>query len=208
MEFSCFAVGEFGGYMAPKLSQRLIQRLTKVLVVLMLTLSIPSCSKEEHVVITLPNTHLEETQAGFWLRVFEIDYSPGAESLKRQILEKLKSNGTLVDGYFHEEGANEVKTSIWKYEDLKIKLEYYRGGIWKGPKIVPFQEYYRGGLNSWISVDFSEGIPYSRLLPDHHKKINPNRKYEHTATIESTIDQERRLFLFGYGTQCQRISLF
>jgi len=191
-----------------KLNQRLIQRLTKVFVLLVLTLSVVSCSKEGHIVITLPDTHLEETPAGFWLRMFEVDYSPGAERLKKQVVDKLRSDGTLVDEYIHEEGANKVKTYVWKYRGHKIREEYYKGGIWEGPKIVPFQEYYNGGWNSWVTIEFSEGILYSKLLPNHYKKINPNRKYEHTATIESTIDQERRLFLFGYGSRCQRISLF
>ncbi len=207
MELSCFAASEFADNVVPKLNQRSFQRLTIVHVVLVLVLSIASCSKDEHIVITLPDTHLEETPAGFWLREFEIDYSPGAERLKKQVNDKLRSDGTLVDRYIHQEGANEVDTSIAEYRDLKIRLEYYKGGIWEGPKIIPFQEY-KGGWNHWITVDLGEGIPYSKLLPDHYKKINPNRKYEHTATIKSVIDQERRLFLFGYGTRCRRISLY
>jgi len=150
-----------------------------------------SCSKEGHIVITLPDTHLEETPAGFWLRMFEVDYSPGAENLKKQVLDKLRSDGTLIDEYIHKEGSKKVKTYVWKYRGYRIR-----------------EEYYNGGWDSWITIEFSEGIPYSKLLPNHYEKIKPNRNYEHTATIKSTIDQERRLFLFGYGSRCQRISLF
>lgn len=191
-----------------KMSRILVKRLAKISILLVLAFGVVGCSKDGHIVITLPDTHLEETPAGFWLSMFEIDYSPSAERLKKQVMDKLKSEGTLVDEYVHEDGANKVMTHVWKYRGHKIWEEQYKGGIWEGPKIVPFQEYYNGGWNSWITIKFSEGIPYSKLLPDHHKKINPNRKYEHTATIESTVDQERRLFLFGYGSRCQRISVF
>ena len=182
--------------------------MAKAAILFVIILSIASCSKDGHVFVKLPETHLEETAAGFWLSVFEIDYSPGAERLKRQVMDKLRSEGTLLEEYVHQDGANNVNTRVWKYRDKKIKEEYYKGGIWEGPEVVPFQEYYNGGWNSWITIEFNDGILYSKLLPNHYKMINPNRKYEHTATIESAIDQKRRLFLFGYGTRCQRISLF
>jgi len=169
-----------------KLNQRLIQNLAKVYVLFALTFSAVGCSNDGHIRITLPDTHLEETPAGLWLRMFEIDYLSTAEGLKKQVTSKLKSEGSLEDEYVR---ANKVKTLVWKFRGHKIRQELYEDGT------------------SWITIEFSDGIPYSKLLPDHHKKINPNRKYEHTATIESTMDQGRRLFLFGYGSRCQRISL-
>lgn len=174
-------------------------------------LNIRSYLKDGHIFIELRETHLEDTKAGFWLSEFNIDYSPGAERMKKQVMDKLKSDGILLDQYVHKgglEGACTVYTRIWKYKGKNIKEEIYKGGIWNGPKIIPFQEYSRGGWTSWITIEFENGIPYSKLLPDEYRNINAKRRYEHTATIESTIDQGRRLFLFGYGDTCKRISLF
>jgi len=182
--------------------------MLKVAILFMMALIIATCSKDGHIFIKLPEKHLEETAAGFWLSEFEIDYSPGAERIKKQVMDKLKSDGVLLDEFVREDGANSVYTRIWKYKGKHIKEETYKGGIWQGPKVVPFQEYHYEGWSSWITIEFERGIPYSTLLPDNYVNINPKRKYEHAATIESVIDQGRRLFLFGYGTQCQRISLF
>jgi len=169
---------------------------------------IGACSKDGHIFIKLSDKHLKDTPAGFWLATFDIDYSPGAERIKKQVMVKLQSEGILVDENIGKDGVNAVKTRLWKFRGQKIREQYYKGGIWEGPKIIPFQEYYNGGWNAWITVEFDEPIPYSKLLPDDHAKINPKRKYEHTATIESSLDQGRRLFLFGYGSTCKRISLF
>ena len=173
-------------------------------------LNIRSYLGDGHIFIELQETHLEETKAGFWLSKFDIDYSPGDERMKKHVMDKLKSDGVLLDQYVHKgglKGACTVYTRIWKYKGKNIKEEIYKGGIWNGPKIIPFQEYC-GGWTSWITIEFENGIPYSKLLADEYININPKRRYEHTATIESTIDQGRRLFLFGYGDRCQRISLF
>lgn len=194
--------------MAMKKRYKLILYAAIPATLLLVLLSIRGYLKDGHVFIKLPQTHLEETAAGFWLSVFDIDYSPGAERMKKQVMDKLKSNGVLLDQYVREDGANLVYTRIWQYKGKKIKEEIYKGGIWNGPKIIPFQEYHSGGWSSWITIEFENGIPYSTLLPYDYININPKRRYEHTATIESTIDQERRLFLFGYGDRCKRISLF
>ena len=175
---------------------------------LVLSVNIIACSKDGHIVIKLTDKHLEETPAGFWLAMFELDYSTGGERMKKQVMDKLKLDGTLLDEYVHENGSNTVYTRNWKYRGEQLKEEIYKGGIWKGPKVVPFQEYHRAGWSSWITIEFEKGIPYSKLLPEHYTNINPKREYEHTATIESVIDQGRRLFLFGYGSNCKRISLF
>lgn len=194
--------------MAIKKQQKLLHHATQIVILLVMVFSITGCSKDGHIFIKLSEKHLEETAAGFWLSAFDIDYSPGAERMKKQVMDKLKSEGVLLDQYVREDGANTVYTRIWKYKGENVKEEIYKGGIWNGPKIVPFQEYHRGGWTSWITIEFENGIPYSKLLPDDYTNINPKRKYEHTATIESVIDQGRRLFLFGYGNRCQRISLF
>ncbi|MCG2789576.1 MAG: hypothetical protein L6405_06475 [Actinomycetia bacterium] len=175
---------------------------------LVLYINIIACSKDGHIVIKLTDKHLEETPSGFWLAMFELDYSLGGERMKKQVMDKLKLDGKLIDEFVREDGANTVYTRLWKYKGEKLKEEIYKGGIWNGPKVVPFQEYHYEGWTSWITIEFENGIPYSTLLPDHYTNINPKRKYEHTATIESVIDQGRRLFLFGYGSNCKRISLF
>ena len=183
----------------------------RIVILLIMASIISSCSKDGHIFIELPEKHLAETPAGFWLSMFEIDYSPGAERMKKQVMDKLKSDGVLLDQYVHKgglKGACTVYTRIWKYKGKNIKEEIYKGGIWNGPEIIPFQEYSNGGGTSWITIEFENGIPYSKLIPDEYRNINSKRRYEHTATIESTIDQGSRLFLFGYGDRCQRISLF
>lgn len=194
--------------MAMKKLIKLMHYTMKIVILLVMVFSIASCSKDGHIFIKLSEKHLEEIPAGFWLSVFEIDYSPGAESMKKQVMDKLKSNGVLLDQSVREDGANTVYIRIWKYKGNNIKEEIYKGGIWNGPKIVPFQEYHYAGWTSWITIEFENGVPYSKLLPDSYTNINQKRKYEHTATIESAIDQGCRLFLFGYGDRCRRISLF
>lgn len=188
--------------------RKMIRNTTSIVILLVMVFSMGSCSKDGHIFIKLSEKHLEETPAGFWLSMFQIDYSPGTERMKKQVMDKLKSDGILLEEYAREDGANKVFTRIWKYKGTSFKEEIYKGGIWNGPQIVPFQEYHYEGWSSWITIEFENGTPYSKLLPDNYVNINPKRRYEHTATIESKIDQGRRLFLFGYGDWCQRISLF
>jgi len=167
-----------------------------------------SCARERHIDIELKDTHLEETPAGSWLSDFGLSYTPEAESIKLQIVAKLKEYGTVVDEYTREDGANTVKTTVYDYQGKRFLEQYYAGGIWEGPKVIPYQEYYNAGWNVWLTLDLGQGVPYPELLPEHHVQINPNRKYEHTATIESEKDNGRRLFLFGHGNLCKRICLF
>ena len=170
---------------------------------------VASCSNDGHIVINLESKHLENTEAGSWIGLFDVEYSPNSPSLKSQITSELEKSGNLIDEYIHEEGSNSVKTKVWKYKGQKIKEEYYKGGIWAGSeKVIPFQQYYNGGLNTWITIEFDYGKPYSELIPNHYQEINRSREYEHTATLESKADNGRRLFLFGYGSTCKSISLF
>jgi hypothetical protein len=127
--------------------------------------------------------------------------------MKKQIAEELRAKGTLVEKYTHQENANNVITMVWKYWGKTILEKDFRGGIWEGPKIIPYQEYYQGELAVWLTIDLGEGVPYAELLPSHHHAIRENRELEHAATIKSSADNAR-LFLFGHGTKCQRISLF
>lgn len=165
------------------------------------------CSKDGHIEFDSQNSRLEELPAGNWLATFQINYSSDSDEPKKQILHKLQKEGTLLNEYKSEENGNLVTTRLWNYKEYTIKEQYYQGGIWEGPIIIPYQEYYQGELSVWITIEFPKGIPYSKLLPNHYKEINPNRKYEHTATITSKKYRER-LFLFGYSTHCQRISIF
>jgi hypothetical protein len=179
----------------------------KIAITLFVIFILAGCSKEGHIEFDAQNSRLEELPAGKWLTTFDISYSPGADEPKKQILFKLRQEGQLHDEYKREENGNLVTTRVWNYKGHTIKEQYYQGGIWKGPIIIPYQEYYQGELSVWISIEYPKGIPYSKLLPNHHKKINPSRKYEHTAPLTSKKDHAR-LFLFGYGSLCQRISLF
>lgn len=165
------------------------------------------CSKGGHIEFDANNSRLEELPAGKWLTAFQIRYSTDSDEPKKQIIQKLRHEGKLLDEYEREENANLIITRIWNYKGHIIKEQYYQHGIWQGPEIVPYQEYYQGELSVWISIEYPDGVPYSKLLPEHYKEINPNRKYEHTATITSRKNRAR-LFLFGYGLLCKRISLF
>ena len=175
--------------------------------VLFLTVSCADNSGQ-HVMVDSKPSHLADLPAGFWLKWFDIDYTDSEKRIKKQITDQLRDQGTLVEEFIREDGANSVKTFVYEYRGTKFVEEYYKGGTWKGPKIVPFQEYYNGGWNSWITIHLSEPISYSKLLPDHYTELKLERRYEHTATIESEIDQMRRLFLFGHGDKCNRITLF
>lgn len=180
---------------------------TNLLIVIIAILLFSGCSKEGHIDFEVSDQHLDQHPAGSWLATFDVDYSQGPRSIKKQILEKLHNKGKLIDKYRREENANVITTFIWNYKGNTIKEEYYRGGIWGGPKIIPYQEYYAGELAVWITIEFKEGFPYSKVIPNHYKQINVKRKYEHTATIKFPKDNAR-LFLFGYGSICNRISLF
>lgn len=172
-----------------------------------LLLGLASCSKERHVDIEASDCHLDQLPSGEWLAAFQVSWKPGSEDPKRQILQKLRVEGMLTNEFRQKENGNDVITRVWNYHGHIIKEQYYQGGIWRGPEIIPYQEYYQGELPVWISIEFPEGIPYSKLLPDQYQDINANRKHEHTATINCKEDRAR-LFLFGFGSLCQRISYY
>ena len=182
-----------------------MQRILGILVALLLALA--ACSKEGHIDIEVQALRLDQLPAGAWLSAFEISYKPGADDPKKQILRKLREEGKLKDEFKREENGNIVTTRVWNYRGYTIKEQYYEGGVWPGPEIIPYQEYVQGELRVWITVEFPEGVRYSKLLPEHYQNINPSRKHEHTATIKSKAARAR-LFLFGYGSFCQRISFY
>lgn len=175
-----------------------------------ITMMLSGCADSggKHVLIELGPTHLVDNPAGSWLKMFDIDYSSGAERFKKQITNQLRQEGELVEEYIGEENGNSVQTFIWNYRGHKFTEKYYKGGIWKGPKIIPFQEYYGEGWNSWVTFFPAAPIAYVELLSERYIELQEQRNYEHAATIVSEIDQERRLFLFGYGENCERITLF
>lgn len=179
----------------------------KLVILVSLLVLLAACSKEHPIDVDVQDLHLAELPAGEWLKAFQLKYTPDQENLKKQILRKLREEGKLNNEYSNKENGNDVTTRIWSYKGYTIKEQYYRGGIWEGPKVMPYQEYYQGELAVWITVEYQDGVPYSKLLPEHYQLISQNRKYEHTATINSKKDRAR-LFLFGYGSRCQRISLF
>ena len=101
--------------------RKMIRNTTSIVILLVMVFSMGSCSKDGHIFIKLSEKHLEETPAGFWLSMFEIDYSPGAERMKKQVMDKLKSDGILLEEYARENGANKVFTRIWKYKGTSFK---------------------------------------------------------------------------------------
>jgi hypothetical protein len=181
--------------------------MKRILELAVLLLGLASCSKERHVDIEVSERHLDQLPSGEWLAAFEISWKPDSEDPKRQILQKLRGEGTLRNEFRQEINGNDVITRVWNYRGHVIKEQYFQGGIWRGPEVIAYQEYYQGELPVWITIEFPEGIPYSKLLPDQYKYINASRKHEHTATINCKGDRAR-LFLFGFGSLCQRISFF
>jgi len=173
-----------------------------------LTLVTPSlsCSRSgaAHAEIELGALHLKDVPAGQWLNLFLVDYGPGAPGLKRQVVDKLHRSGVLVDEYAHAENGNEIHTRVWSYEDYSFLEQDFRGGIWEGPEVSASQQYYQGELAIWITIEFPRGVQYSTLLP--HTSLPARRDKEHAATVLSETDHAR-LFLFGYGHTCKRISL-
>ena len=129
-----------------------IKLVSQFFIIFTLAFCIISCSKDKHIFIKLDNTHLKDTPPGFWLNIFELNYSQDAIRLKKQIMNKLRSEGELLDEYNYNDGPNVVKTFLWKYCGLNIKEQYYNGGIWEGPKVIPFQEYSNGGWNTWFTI--------------------------------------------------------
>jgi len=183
------------------------QTIKRLVAALFLYSILLGCSNGGHVEVELGDTHLQQVPAGQWLSEFNLKYGVGAQPIKQQIAEELRARGTLVEEYMHEENSNTVTTMVWNYNGKTFREEYYRGGIWEGPKIIAYQEYYQGGLAVWFTIDLAEGIPYVELLPDLHQSMPQDRMLEHAATVKSTADNAR-LFLFGYGIRCTRISLF
>ena len=179
----------------------------KLFIIIFALLFLGGCSNDGHIDFEVVNQHLEQNPAGSWIAAFNVDYEQGPRSIKKQILENLHNRGNLIDKYQREDNGNLITTYLWSYQGSTIKEESYEGGIWRGPKIIPYQEYYAGELSVWITIEFKEGIPYSKVMPNHYKQSNVKRKYEHTATIKFTKDNAK-LFLFGYGSICNRISLF
>ena len=188
-------------------TKRLAGRLLLFASALVVVLTIIGCPQEGHVNIRLRDKHLEDVPAGRWLKVFSLRYESGAPPMKEQILEKLHSEGVLEDKNEHEENATRILTYEWRFQGMKIKEEYYVGGSgWRGPKVSPQQAFREAGSDAWVTIETGE-TPYQDLLPEKYVQIIPHRIHEHTATVASAVDA-RRLFLFGYGNTCKRISLF
>ena len=165
------------------------------------------CSREPQVEVDV-ESHLQDTLAGKWLTEFHLSYDQGAPPIKQQIADILLANGTLLTKYSSEENGNNVTTFFWRYNGKTIREQVFKGGIWGGPKVHPEEEYYSGELLVWFTLDLGErGILYSELLPRNYQDLKESRKIEHAATIKSGTDHAR-LFLFGYGDRCTRISLF
>lgn len=175
-----------------------------------LLLSAGCAEQTPHLVINLKQGRLQDLPMGSWLQFFDFDYSPQAEDLKLQAVARLQERATLQDEYVFEAEDNKVGVRVWDYQGMRIKEEYYRGAEWEGPEVLPAQQYYLGGPaeNLWITIEFERGIPYAELIPDQSKRLEPVRAQEHAVTVTSMQDQKRRLFLFGYGDLCRRISLF
>ena len=182
--------------------------LFRVLLFVVLFFILSSCSRnlENHLEITLNNLHIEDVASGDWINNFKFDRL-SSKNIKTQVYLDIIDRGELVDEFLWEEHGNEVFTRVYELENIEVSLNLYNGGIFNGPNLFPPQQYHSGD-NLWISYEFNEPISYKELIPNNFQKLEEIRKYEHSATITSKLSKGTRLFLFGFGSFCKKVTLY
>jgi hypothetical protein len=171
-------------------------KLNSTFILIFLFISVFGCSKEDHAFdhINLPeNIRLEDTDAGWWIKELNLQYDAQDVPLTTQIHKHLISNATQLDTY---------QTSV---DDLTVIWEYC------GSKCINLvEEIYKSaqGENIWISYEYPiPGAPWRDVLPEIYTRIKTDQEYGQVAVIESKADKAR-LFLFGSGNYCRRMSIF
>lgn len=162
-----------------------------------LFLSFHGCSdKNPGIDISLQeNEQLEDIAAGWWIKELGLHYGAQSKYITIQIHDYLHEKARLLDKYQADDGA---LTAIWEYDG-------------KTTQIVIEEKIYQSsdGQNIWMTYEYpSPGTTWSNIIPSDYTRLKPDRKYEHAVTIHSVADGKARLFLFGGGEYCRRISLF
>ena len=172
-----------------------------------LIITLISCDDEnDHIEIDLQKKHLWEIKAGFWLKTFNIDTSSNI-TIKKQITDKLEEEGLLIKQDQRKEGIHRITRWTFKFYGMDVVNEVYQGGVWNGPEIKSYHQYPNGYTN-WITFKLKKPIKYTEILGLDSLDIKKVRSRAHTATIIGNLDDEKRLFLFGYGDECNKISLY
>ncbi|MBI5587142.1 MAG: hypothetical protein HY889_02110 [Deltaproteobacteria bacterium] len=158
---------------------------------LLLLLLITACSSNGSVDIELPKgMHLEDTTAGSFLKILDIDYD-GNLSFIGEIRKALKRNAGLEDEYI--EGKNKVVVRRWRVLSSRNKRSFI---LYE--KIAPEN-------NIWFEYPLGgEGVPYAALIGEKAKDLKSDRKYEGSVYISSKADNAR-LVLFGFGNYCTSV---
>ncbi len=163
---------------------------TQILYIL-ITFLLISCENDSGsmVIVLEPDKHLEDTQAGSFLKQLEIDYANGLD-LFTNIHKKLEEKATLKD--FYLENKNKI-VMIWRINSTVIFEE---------------EEQLSGGLSKTLIMHFDkEGIEWSELLGEEKAhELKPDRKYRCGIVISSEKDY-CRLALCGYGKYCKSVML-
>jgi hypothetical protein len=175
-----------------------MKRINRIGVTLLIILPmIAACSgKNSGIDIRLTeNQHLEQTEAGWWLKEIAPHERKQASYLTRAIHDRLTARAALVDQY-QDDRDNRVTVWKWPGEKGAIILEESNYDSAEGPGV-------------WITFRYPPpGIPWREVIPNDYNRLPPNRQYENAVVIHSTADGGARLFLFGWGDYCTHISVF
>ena len=186
--------------------QKMKKTFIKLLFITFITTLISCDSKNDHIEINLHKEHLWETKAGFWFKSFDINPLSDV-TIKKQMTDILKKDAQLIKQDQRIEGIHHITRWVFEYNGIKVINEVYEGGVWNGPEIKAYQEY-PNGYSNWITFELKEPVKYTEILELDSLNIDKVRSRAHTATIVGHLDDEKRLFLFGYADECEKISLY
>jgi hypothetical protein len=147
--------------------------------------------------IDLPeNQHLEDHPAGWWIKELSLKYDHNSkERITQRVHNRLVARGGIFIDKYSKNKQNFV--FVWEYVGLR--------------KVFVVEEHYFYGEDSAdlsITIPLEPpGITWESIIPNHCDKLKPNRISELAATIESKADRGARLFLYGWGQYCTRITL-
>lgn len=166
-----------------------MNRLVFILIVFTL---LYGCSRSPHISIELPeDKRLEDTRAGWWIKELNLSYN-NQKSIMRNIHDKVKQVGVLLDGYTEKKDTQVIKWRIDGKTESFVLIEKLDSN---------------GHLYFEIPSNNPEGILWTEIVDRGYKLIDRDRKRKHGATITSKRDRGARLFLFGWGDYCTSIGL-
>lgn len=172
-------------------------KIVNSILLAVLLVSVYSCSdKNSGIDIRLSeNQRIEDMAAGWWIKDLDLENGKQSKYITVQMHYRLIQQARLINRYNNDRNG---LVAIWEYygktNPVIIKEEIYEGS---------------DGQTIWMSYEYpSPGVLWSKVIPADYQRLKPNRKYEHAVTIHSTADKGARIFLFGWGDYCTRISIF